>query len=282
VPAFPKPTVRYDYDVDTELRALRDYPKLPDREDRTIPPKAKDRLLLATWNIANLGLQKRREKDHRLLAEMLGWFDLVAIQEVNDNLEGLRAVQAELPKRYRVVFSDPGGNNVHLYFGDEDDEAGMDRRCLEAYAVGRWASLRRKNAEAYTRNVLALGDFNLPVRTESDPVYRALDPERPAAAGALDESGRIEPQRRRALRPDGGLPGRDGGRDHRHGHLRLRRGRLSRPLGHDEGAADEISAPTSSTTSPITAPCGPRSTPRPCRPASSRSQPNVSALTQGA
>jgi endonuclease/exonuclease/phosphatase family metal-dependent hydrolase len=237
VAAFRKPTFAYDYDVDAELRALRGYPKQPGKEDRAIPAKRKDQLLLATWNIANLGVQERREKDYRLLAEVLGWFDLVAIQEANDDLEGLRGIQAQLPKRYRVLFSDPGGNNerfvflydaekvevleeigkvtvppkdlpsvkvpgitqefkgfdrnpylvsfsaetltfvlanVHLYFGKEREKAGMDRRCLEAGAVGRWADLRRRNAEAYTRNVLALGDFNLPARDESDAVYRAL------------------------------------------------------------------------------------------------------------
>jgi hypothetical protein len=31
--------------------------------DRAIPPKQASRLLLATWNIANLGLQDRREKE---------------------------------------------------------------------------------------------------------------------------------------------------------------------------------------------------------------------------
>jgi hypothetical protein len=49
----------------------------------------------------------------------------------------------------------------------------MDRRCLEAYAVARWADLRRENPNAYAPNILALGDFNLPLREESDRVYQA-------------------------------------------------------------------------------------------------------------
>jgi endonuclease/exonuclease/phosphatase family metal-dependent hydrolase len=237
VPAFRKPTFDYPYDVKAELKALRDYPKQPEKDDRAIPAKAANRLLLVTWNIANLGVQDRREKDYQLIAEILGWFDLAAIQETNDNLEGLRGIEAQLPKRYRALFSDPGGNNerfaflydsekvevleeigrvtvppkdlksvklpgveqpfegfdrnpylvsfragkltfvladVHLYFGGGDEKAGMDRRCLEAYAVGRWADLRRRDKEAYTNNVLALGDFNLPSLDEDDPVYKAL------------------------------------------------------------------------------------------------------------
>lgn len=236
MPGFPKPRFDYDYDLDDELKALRAYPKQEEKEDRAIPAKSSDRLLLATWNIANLGVQQRREKDYRLIAEIVSWFNLVAIQETNDDLEGLRGIQAHLPDQYEVLFSDPGGNNerfafvydsrkvtpleeigrvtvppsdlryiklpdvkqqfqgfdrnpylasfragdldfvlanVHLYFGPDSD-AGIERRCLEAYAVGRWADLRRRNKEAYTPNVLALGDFNLPVNDASDPVFRAL------------------------------------------------------------------------------------------------------------
>jgi endonuclease/exonuclease/phosphatase family metal-dependent hydrolase len=237
MPAFRKPTFAYDYDAAVELKALRRYPTLPEKEDRAIPAKSNRHLLLATWNIANLGVQDRREKDYRLIAEIISWFDLVAIQETNGNLEGLRGVQAQLPSHYKALFTDPGGNNerfavlydskrvkvleeigrvtvppkelksvklpdvtlpftgfdrnpslvsftaddltfvlanVHLYFGDESDKAGMERRCLEAYAVGRWADLRRRDDDAFTPNVLALGDFNLPKREETDPVYRAL------------------------------------------------------------------------------------------------------------
>jgi endonuclease/exonuclease/phosphatase family metal-dependent hydrolase len=237
MPAFRKPTFAYDYELDAELKALRAYPKLPGKEDRAVPAKARGHLLLATWNIANLGVQDRREKDYRLIAEVISWFDLIAIQETNDDLEGLRGIQSQLPKGFKAFFSDPGGNNerfafvydsarlqvleeigrvtvppkelksvklpdvsqafsgfdrnpylasfeaddlsfvlanVHLYFGQESSKAGMERRCLEAYAVGRWADLRRRDKQAYTPNVLALGDFNLPVRDESDPVYRAL------------------------------------------------------------------------------------------------------------
>lgn len=237
MPAFPKPRFSYDYDLERELKALRNYPKLPEKEDRAVPPKSKGHLLLATWNIANLGVQQRREKDYRLIAEVISWFDLIAIQETNDNLEGLRGIQEQMPKGYEAVFSDPGGNNerfaflydakrlqvleeigrvtvppkelksvklpeldqafegfdrnpylvsftaeelrfvlanVHLYFGDGRSKEGMARRCLEAYAVGRWADLRRRDKQAYTPNVLALGDFNLPVQDETDPVFRAL------------------------------------------------------------------------------------------------------------
>ena len=84
MPPFPRPTFAYDYAVATELRALRRYQLTA--PDRAIPPKQNDRLLLATWNIANLGVQARRDKDYRLIAEIIGWFDLIAVQEVADGI----------------------------------------------------------------------------------------------------------------------------------------------------------------------------------------------------
>jgi endonuclease/exonuclease/phosphatase family metal-dependent hydrolase len=236
MPGFRKPDFDYPFELNVELDTLREHKKV-----REIPEPAAGRLLLATWNVANLGVQEREEEHYRLIAEIVGWFDLVALQEVNDDLEGLREIEKQLPDSYRTIFSDPGGNNerfaylfdhrkvemleevgrvtvppkelpdvklpgvsaefngfdrnpylvsfaaddlrfvlvnVHLYFGTaenkEDEARDMERRCLEAYAVGRWADLREGNDDAYTKNVLALGDFNLPKRAEGDPVFEAL------------------------------------------------------------------------------------------------------------
>jgi hypothetical protein len=111
---FRKPAFTYDYDVAAEVAALRRYPI--DRPDRAIPARSATRLLIATWNVANLGVQERRDTDHRLLAELMSWFDLVAIQEVNDNLSGIRSIHAHLPAAYRLVFSDASGNNERMVF----------------------------------------------------------------------------------------------------------------------------------------------------------------------
>jgi hypothetical protein len=114
VPPFPKPAFTYSYRVDSQLEALRRYRDT--KPGRAVPRKTPDRLLLGTWNIANLGLHERRDSDHRLLAEILSWFDLCAVQEVNDDLSGLRGIQAELPGHYRVLFSDAAGNAERLAY----------------------------------------------------------------------------------------------------------------------------------------------------------------------
>jgi hypothetical protein len=63
--------------------------------------------------------------------------------------------------------------NVHLYYGSEKP-GDIGRRCLETFALALWANRRRRRKNAFTHDVLPLGDFNLPKAEPSDPVYRAL------------------------------------------------------------------------------------------------------------
>jgi endonuclease/exonuclease/phosphatase family metal-dependent hydrolase len=107
MPPFKKPAFDADFPVDAarEIKALRAHAKT-----RGVPKRSADKLLIATWNIANLGVQGRGEADYAVLAEMLSWFDLVAIQETNDNLSGLQAIMANLPSTRRILVSEAGGN----------------------------------------------------------------------------------------------------------------------------------------------------------------------------
>jgi endonuclease/exonuclease/phosphatase family metal-dependent hydrolase len=114
VPPFPKPRFAYEYDVEREIAAVRAYRR--QKPGRRIPRKASDRLLLATWNIANLGVQDRVDDDYALIAELVTWFDLVAVQEVNDDLRGIEAIHARLPPRYDLLFSDASGNQERQAF----------------------------------------------------------------------------------------------------------------------------------------------------------------------
>jgi endonuclease/exonuclease/phosphatase family metal-dependent hydrolase len=108
LPPFPKPRFAYAYDLGVQLKALRRYRNT--EPGRQIPGKATGRVLIATWNIANLGVQDRQDSDYALIAEIISWFDLVTVQEVNDDLAGILAIKAHLPKRYALLFSDASGN----------------------------------------------------------------------------------------------------------------------------------------------------------------------------
>jgi endonuclease/exonuclease/phosphatase family metal-dependent hydrolase len=114
VPPFPRPKFEYDYDLGRELAALRRYRQ--QKPGRQIPAKSDDALLLGTWNVANLGVQDRLDSDYALIAEIVSWFDLVAVQEVNDDLRGIDAIHAHLPRRYELFFSDASGNRERQAF----------------------------------------------------------------------------------------------------------------------------------------------------------------------
>ncbi len=235
MPAFADPGVTLSLNIDSEIRALRTW---RDKEPgRSIPPRDTENLLVATWNIANLGDpgQMRTQADLMLLAEIVSWFDVVAIQEVNKNLSDAWEIKALLPESWRTIFTDVGGNqermvflydndvvslrslageiaiapgshryirikgikqrflgfdrnpyavafrkhdfgfilvNAHLFFGSTstDDE---NRRALEAYALGRWADIEQRSG-AYERNVIVLGDLNIPKAQPGDPIFTAL------------------------------------------------------------------------------------------------------------
>ena len=114
MPPFRKPRFAYDYELDAQLDALRTYRKT--KPGRQIPKRSSKTLLVATWNIANLGVQDRLDSDYALMAELIGWFDLVAVQEVNDNLRGINAIHERLPARYDLLFSDASGNQERQAF----------------------------------------------------------------------------------------------------------------------------------------------------------------------
>jgi endonuclease/exonuclease/phosphatase family metal-dependent hydrolase len=115
--SFARPAFSHSIDPDAERARLRAHRKL-----RGIPPRRRDRLLLATWNLANLGTQDRDPAAYALLAEMIDWFDVVALQETRRNLAGLRALEAGLAKRWRIHLTDTSGNEermVLLYDGNK-------------------------------------------------------------------------------------------------------------------------------------------------------------------
>lgn len=231
--SFQKPTFTFNFDFSDEINNLK---KLKRR--RGVPDLSEDKLLIATWNIANLGLHKRADDHYRIIAEIISWFDIVAIQEVHDDLSGLYEIERYVGSKYELIFTDRSGNderaayfynetkverlqmvgelavppkdkryikiegvqskftgfdrnpfivsfkdkrsdkdfiliNSHLYFGSTSKK-NMERRALEAYAIGRYCDLRRDDAHSFSSNIIAVGDFNIPMAKKGDPIYEAL------------------------------------------------------------------------------------------------------------
>jgi endonuclease/exonuclease/phosphatase family metal-dependent hydrolase len=111
MPPLPKPTFTFDYSVTTEVKRLRAHAAV-----RGVPELSSSRLLAATWNIANFGAHERRAADLRVIARILSWFDLVAVQECREDCRHLQEVMRYLKPPYRLLFSDAGGNNERLAF----------------------------------------------------------------------------------------------------------------------------------------------------------------------
>lgn len=84
-------------------------------KEAKIPKSSRKNFRFLTWNIRNFN-QKKEDKAIRYIAEVCKNFDLIAIQEVKDNLGGIAALQRKLGKKYRFLFSDPAGNTERLVF----------------------------------------------------------------------------------------------------------------------------------------------------------------------
>jgi endonuclease/exonuclease/phosphatase family metal-dependent hydrolase len=236
MPSFPKPTFAHTVNLTKEINALRTY-RDSDPELK-IPAATSKTLRVATWNIANLGEQDREDSHLKIIAEIISWFDIVAVQETKENYEDFKKIVGFAGSKYKFIFSDEAGNNerlafiydsnkvklleevgeyaippseysdikitgvdatfagfdrspflvsfaagnfqftlmtVHLYYGDDSPKK-LARRCLEVYAVARWADLRSKSKYTYNgiKDVFALGDFNLPKIDKDDIIYKAL------------------------------------------------------------------------------------------------------------
>jgi len=94
----------------TERRVAQTLLTLRDALDKEIPPKLVDtRMLLATWNIREFGGDKYNGRDREslfYLAEILSRFDLIAVQEVRDNLDALDALMQLLGGWWKYQVSD--------------------------------------------------------------------------------------------------------------------------------------------------------------------------------
>jgi endonuclease/exonuclease/phosphatase family metal-dependent hydrolase len=89
------------------------------------PHRGDDSLLLATWNIRDFDSNKfghgpRLPESFHYIAEIVSWFDLVAVQEVNRDLAALHKVMSLLGSDWDYLVTDTtegsGGNEERIAF----------------------------------------------------------------------------------------------------------------------------------------------------------------------
>ena len=109
------------YDLTERKRTIDHLVDLSAQLDEEIPEKtAENSLLLATWNIRQFN-EKRRPESFMYIAEILSRFDLIAVQEVKDEMAGLLEVMKILGKNWTFIATDisskeSGGNNERIAF----------------------------------------------------------------------------------------------------------------------------------------------------------------------
>ena len=87
-----------------------------------VPPRnLDDTLLLASWNIRDFDSNKfkhgkRLRESFYYLAEIISAFDIVALQEVNRDLSGLRRLMRHLGPAWDFIATDTAGNDERMVF----------------------------------------------------------------------------------------------------------------------------------------------------------------------
>ena len=82
MPPIAHPGFEYDFDANNELANIRAH-----QQHRGIPARTVDNLLIASWNLCNLGdsAQPREARNLQVMAEIMRPFDLIAVQEIKDD-----------------------------------------------------------------------------------------------------------------------------------------------------------------------------------------------------
>ena len=119
--AHEKPDFSFSFVFENERKSLEKHRFL---EDRRVPERSSDNLIIASWNLTNFGLQKR-EKDHiKLIAEIMKPFDVIALQEIADDVEQfnmllealLEVSQDDRGVQWEYLYTDVAGNNERLAY----------------------------------------------------------------------------------------------------------------------------------------------------------------------
>jgi len=107
----PKPDFPHDFDLQEEIDRIKAH-----QIKRGIPKPTNQNLIIATWNLTNFGLQEREDKHIRMMAEIARPFDVIAVQEVADNIKHLSKLLDYLGADWDVKLTDVGGNTERLGF----------------------------------------------------------------------------------------------------------------------------------------------------------------------
>ncbi len=111
MPGFAKPSPAERINISAEKAAINEHFR-----ERRVPASTRDRLLLCSWNIANLGDHDRPGAALEICAHLLRRFDLIAVQEVKEDARDFQSIVERMGSSFDFVMSDTAGNNERLAF----------------------------------------------------------------------------------------------------------------------------------------------------------------------
>lgn len=248
---FKSPQPRHRFTISNEKTAITRH-----FTHRKVPNFEEGKLLVASWNIANLGAQGRTNGALALITHILKRFELIAVQEVNEEFRTFAKIVRGMGSNYDYIMTDTAGNNerlayifdstkvvpgklfgelalrqrefpkrtvkvrytkngedkvdvfpnhrfvpfdrnpyigtfsagtvdfmlvnTHLYFGKfqnsktRKEREKYARRVLEIYALSKWADRRTNRKATYDRDIILMGDMNVPAMDPQESTYQAL------------------------------------------------------------------------------------------------------------
>lgn len=113
MPVNKHPGFTITVDLDQEKQNIKSNPRR-----KEIPKRSQDNLLIASWNLCNLGAkgQRRDPEDLVLMAEIMKPFDLIAAQEIRDDYGEFETVVKKMGSKYDFLMTDRAGNDERLAF----------------------------------------------------------------------------------------------------------------------------------------------------------------------
>ncbi len=108
---FKSPEPRHRFTVAKETAALDAH-----FTKRNVPERIAGRLLIASWNVANMGAQGRTKAALRTIAHILKRFELIALQELNEEYRALIKILDFMGPNFDFIMSDTAGNNERMAF----------------------------------------------------------------------------------------------------------------------------------------------------------------------
>lgn len=116
-----EPDIDYRPDIEAERLRIGQH-----GDTRWIPARTDENLLLATWNLAALGEHDRALGHLDLMAQILQPFDLVAVQEIGEDLTHLEVLLGKLQGNWHTLYSSVEGDGERLGFLYDADRVSPD------------------------------------------------------------------------------------------------------------------------------------------------------------